>query len=105
MNTDRLQSIDQFVITVTDLDRTVRWYLSSFRCELVSQTSGYAEIAFDNLRIGLSLPSQQPPHIAFEREDATSFGPSEIQPDGRRSTYLSDPSGNLVELLTPGAAS
>lgn len=94
-----MDKLNHVAIVVSDIPSTTHWYLSSFDCELLQQDTTEALIQFDNLQVQLVLPSQVPAHLAFERKDAASFGALQDQKNGTRSTYLSDPSGNIVEIV------
>lgn len=94
-----LDSIHHLTIHVSDVARAVRWYSTSFHCDVVLEEPTFAELRFENLLLRLCLPSQEPQHIGFEREDAASFGVLGAGRDGRRSLYLADPTGNVVELI------
>lgn len=96
---DDLQRVDHITLAVANIEATLRWYTTSFNCRVVRQDATYAEIEFENLTIALSLPSQESPHLAFVRPDAQTFGRLAPARDGRMSLYVSDPAGNLVELL------
>jgi hypothetical protein len=45
------------------------------------------------------IPSQHPAHVAFVHPEAERFGPLKPHRDGTRSVYVTDPSGNPVEIL------
>jgi catechol 2,3-dioxygenase-like lactoylglutathione lyase family enzyme len=94
----KLDRIHHVAINVADVDQAVKWYQSSFNCGLLFKNNVAASLEFENLRLTLVLPSQQPPHLCFLREDASAFGELLLQPDGVKSTFLADPTGNLVEL-------
>jgi hypothetical protein len=51
------------------------------------------------MRLALVIPSQHPPHIAFEHPHAERFGPLKAHRDGTRSTYIADSAGNPVEVM------
>ena len=94
-----MDKLNHVAIVVADVESAAQWYLSSFNCELIHIEVTEALIKFENLQVQLVLPSQVPPHLAFEREDAASFGELQPQKSGVNSTYLSDPSGNIVEIV------
>lgn len=96
-----LDSIHHVAVSVADIEKSVHWYLTSFRCELLEQGRQHAVLQFANLRVVLTLPSLDPPHLAFERDDAASLGELRTRVDGVRSTFLADSSGNLIEIVGP----
>jgi catechol 2,3-dioxygenase-like lactoylglutathione lyase family enzyme len=91
--------VDHIAILVADIDQSVRWYLSSFSCDLIEQGNTYAVIQFENIKVVLTLPSIDPPHIGLKKVDAHTYGELRQRSDGAVSTYVSDPTGNIVELL------
>jgi catechol 2,3-dioxygenase-like lactoylglutathione lyase family enzyme len=94
-----LSHIDHTVIMVADLDTSINWYLSSFSCELIHKSKRLAILQFENIKVVLSLPSEQRPHLGIVKEDAASFGEVVEQSDLCHSTFIADPSGNPVELV------
>lgn len=101
LDSDRLDSLHHVAIPVADLKRAIQWYATSFRCEVIFEEETQAILQFSNVRIVLVMPSQQPPHVAFPKVDAHRFGELMVRKDGTISTYLSDPTGNVVELIAP----
>jgi catechol 2,3-dioxygenase-like lactoylglutathione lyase family enzyme len=97
----KLDSIDHFALSVADIDASINWYRTSFHCELVYQDATQAILAFENIKLVLVLPSQQQPHLALEKFDASGFGELRKHADGTESCFISDPSGNPVELIKP----
>ncbi len=99
MASGALSPIDHIALTVSDIERAVHWYQTSFDCHLVQHERTFAILQFANIRLHLILPSEAPPHLAFVRADAHTYGELMEQRDGTNSTYLADPTGNPVELI------
>ena len=99
MTEKQLDSIDHITLTAGDIDMMVDWYTSSFSCEILERSTTEATLLFDNIKLTLVLPSQHPAHIALEKTDAETYGELREQSDGKNSTYVSDPTGNIVELI------
>ena len=95
----KLDSIDHVAIQVSDIDASIEWYQTSFACKLIERTPTSAMIQFANIRLSLVLPSIQQRHLAFEKSDADTYGPLSEQTDGRQSTMVADPTGNVIELI------
>ncbi len=93
-----LDTVDHIAVAVTDVKNTVEWYLKNFQCKTVYQDDSWALLEFANIRIAFVLPQQHPPHFALLRDPAL-FGEPKTHRDGTRSVYVSDPSGNSVEVL------
>ena len=97
--TVELDRIDDIAIPVDDVAAAVEWYKERFRCEIGYQDETWALLNFANARLAFVIAEQHPPHLGFTHPNAESFGPLKSHRDGTRSTYISDPSGNAVELL------
>jgi extradiol dioxygenase family protein len=96
-----LDSVHHLAIEVDDVGTSVQWYQELFKCRVEYQDETWALIEFDNLRVALVTKGQHPPHIGFVTETASSYGELKPHRDGSRSVYISDPAGNVVELLEP----
>ena len=100
--TSELGNLEHITLHVSDVERCVRWYTTSFDCEVLSCEPTFAALRFANVTLNLCLPSQEPSCLGFVRPDAASFGMMAQRRDGRRSLYLADPAGNVVELIEDG---
>ena len=96
-----LDSIDHIAIPVSELDKTVEFYLKTFNCEVIYRDDTWAFLRFGNIKLAFVIPSQHPPHLAFVSEQAESFGTLKTHRDGTRSIYISDPSDNTIEIMAP----
>lgn len=94
-----LDEIDHVAVVVADLKQASHWYQTSFACELISEGKTETVLRFRNLKISLVLPSQQKAHVAYLRSDAATFGELRPKSDGSLSTFVSDPTGNIVEIV------
>ena len=91
--------VDHVLVNITNLEESLKWYTSSFNCELLYKTKTLAVLKFENIKVILSLPSEQRTHLAFLKENAASFGELREQSDLCVSTFIADPSGNQIELI------
>lgn len=98
---NKLDSIHHIAISVEDIAAAVSWYQETFSCEIEYQDETWALLKFANASLALVLPNQHPPHIGFVSPKAESYGELKTHRDGTRSIYISDSSGNAVELLDP----
>ena len=98
-NNIELSTIDHITINVSNLDSSIKWYQTSFNCYLLYQGRTLAILEFNNVKLILSLPNDQRTHLGVIKEDAESFGEIMKQSDLCYSTFISDPSGNPVELI------
>ena len=94
-----LTTINHITICVSNIEQAVNWYQTSFACELIRYEPTMAILEFANLKLVLALPSQERPHLAFDRDNAESFGELKEMNDGSLGTYIADPTGNIVELV------
>lgn len=100
MTAQPLDSVHHVAIVVEDIAESVKWYTATFRCEITYQDDSWAMLKFANLSMALVVPHQHPAHLGFVTPRAHEF-PLKRHRDGTESTYISDPSGNAVELLSP----
>jgi catechol 2,3-dioxygenase-like lactoylglutathione lyase family enzyme len=101
LKSNPLDEIDHVAVAVADIERSVHWYTTSFSCEVERQEKTYAILRFANMKLVLVLPSQQKWHVGYKKNDAASFGEITERTDGIRSTFVADPTGNIVELIPP----
>ena len=94
-----LSSINHVTICVSNIEQAVNWYQESFSCELIKYEPTIAVLEFANMKLVLSLPSLERPHVAFDKANADSFGELKEMKDGSLGTYIADPTGNIVELV------
>jgi extradiol dioxygenase family protein len=94
-----LDSLDHVAIPVADVAAAVDWYRQRFRCTVSYQDSTWALLQLENTRLAFVIPEQHPPHVAFTHPNADQFGGLKTHRDGTRSCYISDPSGNPVEIM------
>jgi catechol-2,3-dioxygenase len=101
MSARQLDSIHHVAIVVQNIAESVQWYRSTFHCDITYQDETWAMLKFANLSMALVVPHQHPGHLGFVTPRAREFGPLKKHRDGTESIYISDPSGNAVELLSP----
>lgn len=94
-----LDSLHHIAISVKDIADAVNWYTQHFRCKVRYQDATWAMLEFGNIQLALVIPEQHPPHVAFVHPEAEKFGPLKTHRDGTRSTYVTDPAGNAVEVM------
>ncbi|MBI1346338.1 VOC family protein [bacterium] len=99
--TTTLDRLHHVAISVQNIAESVEWYRATFSCEVSYQDATWALLKFDNVGIALVIPEQHPPHLGFATPKAHEFAPLKRHRDGTESVYISDPSGNAVELLSP----
>jgi hypothetical protein len=77
----------------------IKWYKETLKANISFQDETWALLDIDNTAIALVLPSQHPPHLAFESLDAEKYGDLTTHRDGTASVYVKDPFGNTIEFL------
>lgn len=94
-----LDRVNHVTINVADIESAITWYTTSFECEVIKKEQTFAVLQFENIKLELSLPSIERFHVGYDKSDADSFGELREMRDGSRGTYISDPTGNIVELV------
>ena len=95
-----LDTIHHVAIAVADIEESLRWYKSSFSCEVSYRDATQAILQFANVRLVLVLPSQERTHVGYVRDDAETLGELFEQKDGTFATFVADPSGNPVKIVS-----
>jgi catechol 2,3-dioxygenase-like lactoylglutathione lyase family enzyme len=86
-------------LCVSDIRQAVDWYVQNLNANIAYQDETWSLLDIENTSIALVLPSQHPPHLAFETQDAEKYGKLTTHRDGTASVYVQDPFGNTVEFL------
>lgn len=97
----QLDSINHIAVSVENIAEAVEWYRTQFRCQVEYQDDTWAFLKFSNIQLALVIPGQHPAHIAFVSPIASSLGELVTHRDGTKSIYITDPSGNSVEVMDP----
>ena len=101
MNDQPLDQLHHVAVSVKDIAEAVQWYQKHFRCKVSYQDETWAMLDFENLQIALVIPAQHPPHVAFVHPHPEKYGTLKPHRDGTKSLYITDPTGNAVELMSP----
>ena len=99
----QLDSLHHVACVVEDVADAVQWYRSRFRCRIDFQDDTWALLRFANASLALVTAGDHPAHIGFVTPAALDISPLITHRDGTRSAYVSDPSGNAVELMDPAS--
>ena len=94
----KLDTMHHVAVAVRNVKETVDWYTKHFDCKVGYQDESWALVEFGNIRLAFVLPEQHPPHFAL-LGDPSLYGEARKHRDGTRSVYLTDPSGNNIEIL------
>ena len=98
-----MDQIQHVALVVSNIDDAIKWYQSRFDLEVSYSDKTWALLEFSNILMALVLPNQHPPHIAIELDNPTSFGLLTHHRDGTSSTYIEDPWGNSIEIMSSGS--
>ncbi len=88
-------------LCVPDIKSAVDWYVETLNADIAYKDETWALLDIENTSIALVLPSQHPPHVAFESPAAEKYGQLTPHRDGTASVYVQDPFGNTIEFLKP----
>ena len=94
-----LDSLHHIGLCVNNIDEAIDWYSTSFSCEILHKDQTSAIIRFNNINLEIFLPSQNQKHLAFSKSNAEEFGELVPKKGEYESCYISDSSGNIVELV------
>jgi catechol 2,3-dioxygenase-like lactoylglutathione lyase family enzyme len=94
-----LDWVHHLAIEVDDVGAAVAWYAGRFRCRVAYGDASWALLEFENLSVALVTRGDHPPHFGVCRRDAAAFGEIRTHRDGVRYVYVTDPSGNTVEVV------
>lgn len=95
----KVDKISHITINVRNIEESLNWYKTSFNCEVIYQDARNVRLRFDNVDLILCLPNVERHHVAYEKDNAETFGEVLEKCDGRKSCYIADPTGNPVELV------
>ena len=94
-----MEKLHHIAVVVENITEAINWYSDNFKITVNYSDDSWASLQFENITLALVKPGQHPPHIAVEKSNAESFGTLKKHRDGTASTYISDPWGNIVEIL------
>jgi catechol 2,3-dioxygenase-like lactoylglutathione lyase family enzyme len=93
-------------IQVSDIKQSIAWYTERFADLSVEYSDEtWAIMNICGVRLALVMPNQHPRHIAFQTEIKDiheDFMNKKMKKhrDGTKSLYVSDPDGNIIEILS-----
>lgn len=96
-----LDSLHHVALSVRDVAEAVSWYTDNFRCRVTYQDRSWAMVRFENLSVAFVVEGHHPPHVAVAHPDPDRYGETKTHRDGTRYVYVTDPSGNTVEIIAP----
>ena len=66
--------LHHIALCVPSINSAVKWYVKHLKASIAYQDETWAMLDIENTSIALVLPSQHPPHIAFESIEAEKYG-------------------------------
>ena len=94
-----MDKIDHVAIQTENIDKSVKWILNKFKCNVKYQDKTWAMLEFENMKIALVLPDQHPPHIAITCDDIEKHGKPAKHRDGSDFLYIEGLDENIFELI------
>ena len=64
-----LDTIDHIAIQVKNIEKSVEWYKSKFKCKVIYLDKTWAFIEFKNTKLALVTNTEHPPHFAVLNND------------------------------------
>lgn len=92
---------DHIAINVSNLDKSIKWYVDKFKCKILYSDDTWAMLDVGDVKIALTMKSQHPPHFAFSVESVTDIPSNNlgVHRDSSIYSYIEDPDGNVVEIV------
>mgnify|MGYP001169038182 FL=1 len=94
-----LDTVDHIAIQVSNIEKSLMWYIAKFNCKVIYSDDTWALIKFNNINIALVNKKQHPPHFAILNENITLKNGATVHRDGSISKYINDIDSNFIELI------
>ncbi len=98
--------LDHIAVATNDIAAGVAFYVERFGAQVLYQDDTWAFLRLGQGKLALVTPAQHPPHLALRVDETTleeaaqrAGKPVDAHRDGTRGIYVTDPSGNAVELI------
>ena len=93
--------LDHVAIVVKNPKEAAQWYVNHFSASVEYLDETWAMLKLGDCKLALTVANQHPPHVAFEISDFSSFTDRVCKKhrDGSDYLYISDPDGNIIELI------
>ncbi len=92
--------LDHVALVVKNPRESADWYVKNLSATIEYIDDTWAMLRVGDNKIALTIKSQHPPHIAFSMldlpEDRKAY---KTHRDGSHYLYISDPDGNIIELI------
>jgi catechol 2,3-dioxygenase-like lactoylglutathione lyase family enzyme len=94
-----MDNVRYVAVPVADIKTAVGWYRRHFEVHTLHEDQSWAMLRFANVDIALVLPGAHPPLLAIDRFDAEAYGRLQRHRDGTASACVTDPAGNVIEVM------
>ncbi|NNM86907.1 MAG: VOC family protein [Phycisphaerae bacterium] len=98
--------MDHVAIQTADIPTAVQFYRDNFGATVLYQDASWAFLKIGQGKLALVLPQQHPPHVALRVSMQDLHTMAErcgrtiaTHRDGTQGIYLTDPAGNVTELI------
>ncbi|MAJ44106.1 MAG: glyoxalase [Candidatus Marinimicrobia bacterium] len=95
-----MDTIDHIAVQVENIEDSLNWYLSHFKCQKLYSDGTWALIEFKNTKLALVKKEQHPAHIAVIDDSILDDDDITTHRDGSKSKYISDIDLNYIELIS-----
>ena len=92
--------MDHIAVIVSSIESACEWYKEKLGAEIARQDKDWAMLTIPNssTKLALTKKGSHPPHFAINR-DLTTVDEAKFHRDGSKYLYISDPDGNVIELI------
>ena len=98
--------MDHVAVVAQDIAAAVRWYQEQLGAEVLYADATWAFLRLGQGKLALVTAEQHPPHVAVRVDEARLNAlaeqydqPIDVHRDGTKGFYMSDPDGNVVEVI------
>lgn len=98
--------MDHVALQTPDVATSVAYYVETFGAQVLYQDATWAFLKLGQGKLALVTPAQHPPHVALRVDEATLEAAAQkvgkavdLHRDGTKGIYVSDPNGNVIELI------
>ena len=93
--------LDHVAVVTKNPEASAKWYVENLSATIEYLDETWAMLKIGDKKLALTVAAQHPPHVAFEVDDLESYSRKgcKTHRDGSKYLYISDPDGNIIELI------
>ena len=92
--------LDHVALVVKNPRKSADWYVKNLNAVVEYIDDTWAMLCVGNSKLALTIKSQHPPHVAFSFDELPKDSKAyKTHRDGSQYLYISDPDGNIIELI------